>query len=372
MVSVMKKIVIIISALLCICACEKQVITPTDFYVTIDKATKFKAGEPVRFKLNGEADYYMFFSGETGHEYRYKDRTLIDISDVESAQLALETWPDYTTVDRPCPVEFYVSKTFEGLASYEDIDANRAIMKAEVASGMDKWEKLDWTVGPINTKTMTYHDITKYLDHFCFAVHYYCPYKHPTQNKIWGQCSFNLSGSLKVTLKNLPDREFTFGEMDHSFVFMAEDEEGRPWEWTWKNYYYMYDYYYQSRQDEQRVEIRTHVPSAGLTDEDKKKLSHKNVGGLAFGWNQGDIRFVGAGPNENNFDVDTWVIYSPIKLNSIDRDTGEVVKNMENDLYEYTYTYNEPGTYIATFHGFNVSAEKRYDKTIEIPVIITD
>jgi len=66
------------------------------------------------------------------------------------------------------------------------------------------------------------------------------------------------------------------------------------------------------------------------------------------------------------------VIYSPIKLNSIDRDTGEVVKNMENDLSEYSYTYTEPGTYTATFHGFNVTSGQRYDKIVEIPVTITD
>lgn len=368
----MKKGIVIFSSLMCLCACETEVITPADFYVTIDKTTRFKAGEPVKFRLNGEADYYMFFSGETGHEYRYRDRTMIDIADVESARLDLTTWPDYSTASRPCPVTFYISRNFEGLAASEDIETNRALMKAEIANGLKNWEKLDWTVGPLDQKTLTHHDITDYLDHFCFAVHYWCPYKSPDGKNVWGQCSFNLSGSLKVSLKGLPDREFSFGNMEHSFVFMAEDEDGRPWEWSWKNYYYMYDYYYQSSQTADRVEVRTHVPSVGLSDDDKKKLSHKNVGGLAFGWNQGDIRFVGAGPNDNNFDVDTWVIYAPIKLNSIERDMGEVVKNMENDLYEYSYTYEKPGNYVATFHGFNVTAGKRYDKVIEVPVIITD
>lgn len=370
MVEGMKK-TLLIFALAVISACQAEIITPVDFYVTVDKTTKFKAGEPVRFKLNGEADYYMFFSGETGHEYKNKDRTLIDMADVNSAQLELTTWPDYTTADRPCPVSFYISKSFDGLSSYEDIQTNMALMQAETANGLANWDKLDWQVGPLNQKTTTYHDISNYLEHFCFAVHYYCPYKAPDK-RVFGQCSFNLSGTVKISLNGLPDREFSFGNMERSFVFMAADENGLPWEWTWKNYYYMYDYYYQAHTGEDRVEVRTHVPSAGLSDEEKKKLSHRNVGGVAFGWNQGDIRFVGAGPNENNFDADIWIIYAPIKLNSIDRDMGEVVKNLENDLYEYSYTYEKPGNYTATFHGFNVSEGKRYDKVVEIPIVITD
>ena len=369
----MKKSLMIFAALSCLLSCNQDIITPSEFYVTVDKTTKFKAGEPVRFILNGDSDYYMFFSGEQGHEYRYKDRTLIDVSDVNAAELILETWPDYTTAERPCPITFWVSKTFDGLASYDDTETNRALMKAEVESGMAGWEQLDWTCGPLGEKTTTVHDISDYLVHFCLAIHYECAYLMPDGKSKWGQCSFNMSGDLKMTLKGLPDREFSFADMDRSFVFMAEDEDGYPYEWSYKNYYYMFDYYIQTYTDENRVEHRTHVPSAGLSDEDKAKLTHRNsIGGVAFGWNQGDIRFVGASANEHNFTVDIWVIYSPIQLNSIDKDSGEVVKNMENDLHEYNYTYEEPGNYVATFHGFNVTADKRYDTIVEIPVTITD
>ena len=72
------------------CSCGKEIITPADFYVTIDKSTSFKAGEPVKFRLNGEADYYMFYSGEQGHEYSKKDRTVVDINDVKQSVLLLK------------------------------------------------------------------------------------------------------------------------------------------------------------------------------------------------------------------------------------------------------------------------------------------
>ena len=93
---------------------------------------------------------------------------------------------------------------------------------------------------------------------------------------------------------------------------------------------------------------------------------------LGFGAAQGDIRFVGSTANGNHFDADIWVIYDGVKLNSVEKDKGEVVKSLENKINEYSYTYDEPGTYTAVFHGFNVSADVRYDYVVEIPVTITD
>ena len=61
-----------------------------------------------------------------------------------------------------------------------------------------------------------------------------------------------------------------------------------------------------------------------------------------------------------------------MQLNSVERDTGDVVKNLQNDLYKFQYTYDEPGYYKATFHGFNVTVDKRYDTIIEVPLIITE
>lgn len=354
-------------------SCSQDIITDVDYYVTLDKSTKFKAGEPVHFKINGDADYLMFYSGEQGHEYRHRNRTEIDYSDIRKAVLKLETYPERYGAKGDV-MTFYMSHTFEGLSDFGDKEANMELMQAEIDSGMKNWQKLDWVEGDDLMRTLQEFDLMDYLDHFCIAMHYnpshYKPDTNPPAEQY--QASFNISGDLVIDIDGLPQRQFSFQDLNRSFVFMSRDDEGYPYEYALNGWYYCYDYYYSSSKNDQGREVRRHIPTEGLSDEDKAKLSHQKLGGVGFGAAQGDIRFVGSTANGHHFDADIWVVYDGVKLNSVEKDKGEVVKSLENKINEYSYTYDEPGTYTAVFHGFNVSADVRYDYVVEIPVTITD
>ncbi len=51
-------------------SCEHQVYFPVDYNITLDKENTYLAGEPVRFNFKGEVDNVLFYSGETGHQYK--------------------------------------------------------------------------------------------------------------------------------------------------------------------------------------------------------------------------------------------------------------------------------------------------------------
>ncbi|WP_017259908.1 DUF5017 domain-containing protein [Pedobacter arcticus] len=71
----MKKIFIAAAVALCFSACTKEnVVNLPSFDVTTEKAT-YKLGDTVRFKFSGDADYLSMYTGETGSNYIYKDRT---------------------------------------------------------------------------------------------------------------------------------------------------------------------------------------------------------------------------------------------------------------------------------------------------------
>lgn len=70
-----KKIFLLPILFLVITACNKKNVVEPGFSVITDPAvTTLKANVPVTFLFTGNPDYITFYSGETGHEYQYKDR----------------------------------------------------------------------------------------------------------------------------------------------------------------------------------------------------------------------------------------------------------------------------------------------------------
>jgi hypothetical protein len=57
--------------------CRKIEVAAPDFNVAVPSAS-FKPGDTVRFTFSGKADNIVFYSGEPGFSYRYKDRTSAD------------------------------------------------------------------------------------------------------------------------------------------------------------------------------------------------------------------------------------------------------------------------------------------------------
>ena len=87
---------------------------------------------------------------------------------------------------------------------------------------------------------------------------------------------------------------------------------------------------------------------------DDPYLKNSGNGSIVLNSTSADIVFQGVGDKDSlNLAIDAWAISSPIDLNSVANDQGIVIKNQQNYLEKYSYTWTEPGTYTVTFVGTN-------------------
>lgn len=136
----MKKIIaiVILSATLVSCSKRYELAPVGDFSVTLEKST-YKVGEPIRFVFNGEPDNIVFWSGEPGRKYEFRERTVVQGN---TLGLNFKSFAQYG----PSPVDqstlkLLISTDFNGkydstnvlAATWEDITG-----KAILSSGQDQ------------------------------------------------------------------------------------------------------------------------------------------------------------------------------------------------------------------------------------------
>ena len=71
-------------------SCENPDYVPAEYNVRLNEANSYRVGEPVRFDITGNVDNLLFYSGETGHEYKYYNRYLVAPSDIRAAKFAMD------------------------------------------------------------------------------------------------------------------------------------------------------------------------------------------------------------------------------------------------------------------------------------------
>ncbi len=69
---------LLFAALLLSWSCEKPLEVAGPAFSVYPVSEVVKAGEEFRFRVEGQVDYLMFYSGEEGHEYKVRERTSID------------------------------------------------------------------------------------------------------------------------------------------------------------------------------------------------------------------------------------------------------------------------------------------------------
>ena len=64
-------------------SCQQDVVYEVDYNITLDPANTYYAGDPVKFNIDGDVDNLLFYSGETGSQYIYKDRYEVPLEEAE-------------------------------------------------------------------------------------------------------------------------------------------------------------------------------------------------------------------------------------------------------------------------------------------------
>ena len=301
------------------CACQHDIVRETDFNVTLDAENTYFVGEPVRFNFTGEVDNIIFYSGETGSQYKYKDRYTVPAEDVLAANLDMDFQARYGLAGA---LEIWVSSSFEGLNG-EDGAADRATIKTMVDGGMQGWTKLDYQEGASTKWTEQAFDLSEYVENFCIAFHWCPPQFDQTQRTYW------INGKLSLDLAGTDPTVMDISELGFTTVMMNEEIE----------------------------------------DPYKKNAGNGSI--ILNNPNTGALIFQGVGGNALTYCLDGWAISKPAPLNRVANDKAVVIKNLQNYMQTYEYVWEKPGTYEVVFVGTNsdyLSATSEV-KTITLNII---
>lgn len=115
-----------------------------------------------------EVDNILFYSGETGSEYQYRDRYSIDTDLIESATLNLTIQPRYGKDS----LEVWYTDSFTGLDG-SDGEADRSLLDSMEDGGMEGWTQITvWDEDNPETSLTERSvsiDVTDALENFAMA-----------------------------------------------------------------------------------------------------------------------------------------------------------------------------------------------------------
>lgn len=323
----MKKILLALAAFYAVCACEHKIVTTTDFNVVLDSENTYVAGQPVVFRFDGDVDNIQFYSGEPGHEYQHKDRFSVDMTAVKGVELSLDIQARYGSADA---LDIYVTNQFEGLSG-NDGEADRAMVRSILQNEMDGWTKLEFEEGKSGVWTYNQYDCLASLkENFAMAFHWN-PKEYIKDGVYQVQRTYWINGKLQLEIDNVRQTSIDLSELLFSTLVMNEQIE---------------DPY------------------------------HKNAGNGSIILNNqetADLIFQGvAAADSLDYAIDAWAFSTPLALNQISNDKGEVIKNQQNYLTSYSHTWVEPGTYTVTFVGTNSNYLDASSEVIELQITILE
>jgi len=114
-------------------ACNKTKLSSLSFDVTTASST-YKVGDTVNFNISGNADYIVFYSGENGSQYQFKDRTLA----VGTPMLSFLTYRQYGS--HLNTLQLMVSSDFNGTydsTNVQDATWTDITSRATLSTGKD-------------------------------------------------------------------------------------------------------------------------------------------------------------------------------------------------------------------------------------------
>ena len=141
-------------------------VTPNENVVCEGVTVNVKKGEPIVFNFSGEPDNIVFFSGEKGKTYDFRNRTTVDISQIESSKLTFTIDTNYgygNATSYSNVLHMYISTDFSGLYK-NDFEADKKMVEEFQWSDLVSVDDLPTNI----QQTHDYEvDMTPYLGKDC-------------------------------------------------------------------------------------------------------------------------------------------------------------------------------------------------------------
>ena len=311
-------------------SCERDdIYEELEFSVRLAPTNTYVVGEPVVFELVGNADFITVWNGDVGHEYSQRDRTLLP-EELLAATLELDIQQQY---GQPS-LDIYMTDRFEGLQgrAYGDTNAHaesdRALIQQVIDSDFEGWERFEFEAkNEAKFHTFT-TDILPYRDNFTLAFRI----KTPGEGK-------------QVRTYSINPRIITQFERHGTYTRKYADLEFIPFrmEGLWCD---LTPYVYSSAED------LTNVYKVNQTGIVKFSNGLNPVAGsdIAFqSFKPGSAVNASVLPGVIYEAVDQWIVMKPLPLYTVDKDTGQNIKGLTDDIRSYEHSYTLPGTYTASF-----------------------
>lgn len=297
-----------------------------------------KKGTPVEFHFNGDPDFLTFFSGEAGKKYEYRDRITVDENDIESSTLKLDLQSQYGKLSA-IDFHLYVSDNdFPGLFKNKFEEDSVLVEKHE------GWKDLipaDQLPTPTSTKSFEF-DMKPYLGkRIVIAAMYKGVDNSQTQPKFFFK-------NMQIVNKMTDGSETSLGA--GSFGLTALNM-----------------LYKHNLSDQKALSTTAKVTNLAYGTTNK---SAPNISGI---WNLEDI---------NNFFIHSsgakaalkysWLVSNLLVVNACTPDAGTGLKDITENVESYSYTYDKPGTYTATFVATNGNYKQQKTVVHEYKVVVTE
>ena len=327
----MKKIFYLVLGVAALASCQHDVVYEVDYNVTLDKDNTYFVGEPVKFNFTGEVDNIVFYSGEIGSQYMYRERYEVSAAEIESVALELNLEGQWGFSGG---LDIYYTNTFNGLNG-SDQDSDRKILNDMLLADMADWEKIEWPEKESKVEVSLKESIPleKY-ENLSLAF-----YWHPVFSASSAQRTYLVSGKFLLGMKGLSDPlAVSFSSLKFTTVMMNEQIK---------------DAYMTNN-------------GAGSVLFDRK---------TTFTNSKAPADIVFKGPSAGfEYGVQGWVVATLPKVENVpvDPDRGEAIKNLQNYLHSYEYTWTKPGTYKVTFVGRNENYASSSEEVIEYTITILE
>ncbi len=301
----MKKTAYILALLLFAAACNTDKVSDMDFeIVLVNNPGEIYAGDEVTFTFTGDPDYIVFWSGEDGHKYANRDRTVL--SSIDDMTLSYTMKQQYGRVQSDNVMDILISKDFTGPYTEEGIASATWI---ELSDGSSE----EWAVPEKSSSSETLAGTGSLNDYkdgkFVLA------FRYRTSERL---DDYVQHPRVDVTLslsRTSDGQRITTGNPQDDFGFRHVLAEG---------------------------------PSAKFT---------VDASTILFQPANDDGSPGIANPSETGFRyVEDWCISNLLDPGAIAPDKGEPVRSLSTPADSWTYSYSTPGIYTVSFSARNANA----------------